>query len=65
MSHSALSQDCACSWTSPRTPSWESSLRAERKIPATIKVYMDGVRRFLSLRDVTGRAPELTRRAVT
>jgi site-specific recombinase XerD len=45
-------------------PSWELSLRAERKSPATIKVYGDGVRRFLAWCEATGRTPELTRRAV-
>lgn len=29
-------------------PSWELALRAERKSPATVKSYGDGVRRFLS-----------------
>ncbi|GAA1262517.1 hypothetical protein GCM10009609_26880 [Pseudonocardia aurantiaca] len=35
------------------------SLRAERKSPATIKVYGDGVRRFLVWCDATGHTPEL------
>ncbi|MGI8701032.1 MAG: tyrosine-type recombinase/integrase [Nocardioidaceae bacterium] len=32
-------------------PSWELSLRAERKSPQTIKAYGDGVRRFLAYCD--------------
>ena len=46
-------------------PSWELSLRAERKSPQTIKVYGDGVRRFLSWCAGEGRQPELTRGTVT
>jgi integrase/recombinase XerD len=44
--------------------SWELSLRAERKSPATIKVYGDGVRRFLAWCEETGHSPELERRSV-
>jgi site-specific recombinase XerD len=40
------------------------SLRAERKSPATIKVYGDGVRRFLVWCEETGHPPELGRRAL-
>jgi site-specific recombinase XerD len=46
-------------------PSWELSLRAERKSPATIKVYGDGIRKFLSWCDETGRSPALDRRLTT
>ena len=45
--------------------SWELHLRAERKSPATIKVYGDGVRRFLAWCEDTGHPPALTRRTVT
>src|SRR4051794_14790490 len=46
-------------------PSWELSLRAERKSRATIKVYGDGVRKFLSWCEETGQSPVLDRRVVT
>lgn len=42
-------------------PSWELFLRAERKSPATVKSYGDGVRRFLEWCAVDGRPAELTR----
>jgi site-specific recombinase XerD len=42
-------------------PSWELSLRAERKSAATIKVYGDGVRAFLRWCDEHGRSPALDR----
>ncbi len=45
-------------------PSWELSLRAERKSPATVKSYGDAVRRFLAWCEVTGTAPTLTKGAV-
>ncbi len=42
-------------------PSWELSLRAERKSPATVKTYGDGVRRFLAWCDTTDTFPALTK----
>jgi site-specific recombinase XerD len=45
-------------------PSWELHLRAERKSPATVKSYGDGVRGFLAWCARTRTAPELTRTAV-
>ena len=44
--------------------SWELHLRAERKSPATIKSYADGVRRFLAWCADTGHSPTLDRRTV-
>src|SRR4051794_4832705 len=46
-------------------PSWELSLRAERKSGATIKVYGDGVRKFLGWCEETGQPAVLDRRTVT
>lgn len=45
-------------------PSWELALRAERKSPATVKVYGDGVRRFLAWAHIADRSPVLDRRTV-
>lgn len=45
-------------------PSWELSLRAERKSPATIKSYGDGVRRYLTWCAEAGRSAVLDRRTV-
>lgn len=45
-------------------PSWELHLRAERKSPATVKAYGDGVRRFLSWCADTGHDPVLDRPTV-
>jgi site-specific recombinase XerD len=42
-------------------PSWELSLRAERKSPQTIKSYGDGVRAFLRWCDEHGHSPALDR----
>jgi site-specific recombinase XerD len=42
-------------------PSWELSLRAERKSPQTIKSYGDGVRAFLRWCDENGHSPALDR----
>jgi site-specific recombinase XerD len=42
-------------------PSWELSLRAERKSPQTIKSYGDGVRAFLRWCDERGHSPVLDR----
>lgn len=42
-------------------PSWELSLRAERKSPATIKVYGDAVRAFLRWCGQHGHSPALDR----
>ncbi|WAL48419.1 tyrosine-type recombinase/integrase [Rhodococcus pyridinivorans] len=44
--------------------SWLLHLRAERKSPATVKQYGDGVRRFLAWCDDTGTAPVLDRPTV-
>jgi integrase/recombinase XerD len=46
-------------------PSWELALRAERKSPATVKSYGDGVRRFIEWCDATGTEPILNRPNVT
>lgn len=45
-------------------PSWELHLRAERKSPATIKVYGDGVRRFLTWCEESDHPAVLERRIV-
>lgn len=45
-------------------PSWELALRAERKSPATLKAYGDGVRRFLGWCAETGTPPVLDRPTV-
>jgi site-specific recombinase XerD len=44
--------------------SWELHLKAERKSPATLKVYGDGVRRFLAWCEQTGRPAVLDRPTV-
>lgn len=44
--------------------SWLLHLRAERKSPATLKVYGDGVRRFLAWADAEGVPPVLDRPTV-
>jgi integrase len=46
-------------------PSWELALRAERKSPATVKSYGDGVRRFIEWCGATGTEPNLNRPNVT
>ncbi|HEY0640476.1 MAG TPA: tyrosine-type recombinase/integrase [Pseudonocardiaceae bacterium] len=48
----------------PLLVSWELALRSERKSPATVKTYGDGVRRFLDWCDRTGTPPVLDRRTV-
>jgi integrase/recombinase XerD len=45
-------------------PSWQLAMRAERKSPGTVKVYGDGVRKFLRWCEETGRPAELTRTTV-
>jgi len=45
--------------------SWEVHLRAERKSPATVKVYGDGVRRFLAWCIEAEREPMLDRATVS
>ncbi|GAB2751658.1 tyrosine-type recombinase/integrase [Sinomonas soli] len=45
-------------------PSWELALRAERKSPATIKSYGDGVRAFLAFCEEEGRRAVLDRPTV-
>ncbi|MGK2881345.1 MAG: tyrosine-type recombinase/integrase, partial [Mycobacterium sp.] len=42
-------------------PSWELALRSERKSPATVKVYTDGVRSFLKWCAEHGHTPALDR----
>ena len=66
--HSALSQDIGMARRKPPAldlaallPSWELSLRAERKSPQTIKSYGDGVRAFLRWCDEHGHSPALDR----
>jgi site-specific recombinase XerD len=46
-------------------PSWELALRAERKSPATITSYGDGVRAFLAWCTATGTTPALSRALVS
>ncbi len=46
-------------------PSWELALRAERKSPATVKSYGDGVRLFLTWCERENRAAELSRASVS
>ena len=46
-------------------PSWELSLRAERKSAPTVKVYGDGVRRFLAWAKAAERPAVLDRATVT
>ena len=38
-------------------PSWELHLRAERKSPATLRVYVGGARHFLGAADEVGAGP--------
>lgn len=45
-------------------PSWQLSLRAERKSPGTVKVYTDGVNKFLRWCEENGQQPELSRTTV-
>jgi site-specific recombinase XerD len=45
-------------------PSWQLAMKAERKSPGTIKVYGDGVNKFLRWCAETGHPAELTRTAV-
>ena len=46
-------------------PSWELHLRAERKSPATLKVYAGGARHFLAWCERTGTPARLDRATVT
>ncbi|BCT76923.1 tyrosine recombinase XerC [Sinomonas cyclohexanicum] len=46
-------------------PSWVLTLRAERKSPATIRTYTDGIGAFLAWADTTGTPAVLDRRTVT
>ena len=46
-------------------PSWELALRAERKSPRTVKVYGDGVRRFLTWAAEHGQTAVLDRPTVS
>jgi len=45
-------------------PSWELSLRAERKAPATVKSYGDGLRAFIGWCEENGHAPALDKSLV-
>jgi integrase/recombinase XerD len=45
-------------------PSWQLAMKAERKSPGTIKVYGDGVNKFLRWCAATGQPAELTRTTV-
>ena len=45
-------------------PSWQLALRAERKSPATVKSYTEGVATFLRWCDSNGTAAELTKTTV-
>jgi integrase/recombinase XerD len=45
-------------------PSWQLAMKAERKSPGTIKVYGDGVKKFLRWCAENDRAAELTRTTV-
>ena len=42
-------------------PSWKLALRAERKSPATVKSYAEGVLAFLRWCEATGTAPDLAK----
>jgi integrase/recombinase XerD len=44
--------------------SWQLAMRAERKSPGTIKVYSDGIKKFLRWCEETNRPAELSRTAV-
>jgi site-specific recombinase XerD len=46
-------------------PSWELHLRAERKSPATVKAYGDGVRAYLRHCETTGAPTVLDRRTLS
>lgn len=46
-------------------PSWELALRAERKSPATVKSYGDGVRAFITWAESNNVEPVLTKTNVT
>lgn len=46
-------------------PSWELSLRAERKSEQTVKAYGDGVRRFVGWCEAHGHTPVLDKATVT
>lgn len=46
-------------------PSWELSLRAERKAPGTLAAYAGGVRQFIAWCEAEGRDPRLDRRTVS
>ncbi|HKF00637.1 MAG TPA: tyrosine-type recombinase/integrase, partial [Actinomycetes bacterium] len=46
-------------------PSWELHLRAERKSPGTVRLYLTGVRAFLAWCQRTGRTATLDRATVT
>jgi integrase/recombinase XerD len=46
-------------------PSWELHLRAERKSPETVKLYVGGVRHFLTWCTSTGQSKSLDRATVT
>lgn len=48
----------------PLGESWARSLRAEKKSPATVRVYTDSLRRFLAWCDQEGREPLLNRENV-
>lgn len=45
-------------------PSWQLSMKAERKSPGTIKVYGDGIKKFLRWCAETGHPAELTKATV-
>lgn len=45
-------------------PSWQLALRAERKSPATIASYTEGVNAFLRWAERVGTAPEITKTTV-
>jgi site-specific recombinase XerD len=45
-------------------PSWQLAMKAERKSPGTIKVYGDGVNKFLRWCAATGHPAELSRASV-
>jgi site-specific recombinase XerD len=45
-------------------PSWQVALNAERKSPRTVKVYLDGVKKYLRWCANTGQPAELTRAGV-
>src|ERR1700744_524064 len=66
--HSAVCQNIRMPQSLPDLatllPSWQLALKAERKSPGTIKVYSDGVNKFLRWCKAAGHPAELSRATV-